>query len=71
MPNIANILKSEISRVARKEVRAEAVRRWFKEVFSETTIWRMLSKLDDDELLEVAEGFREGDRAPGAGRRGR
>ena len=43
-----------------KENRAEAVRRWFKEVFSDTTIWRTLGKLDDDELLEYAEGFREG-----------
>ena len=29
-------------------------------MFSDTTIWRLLSKLDDEELLEYAEGFREG-----------
>jgi len=29
-------------------------------VFADTAIWKMLSKLSDDDLLEVAEGFREG-----------
>jgi DNA-directed RNA polymerase subunit beta len=53
-------LGNSLKRLLSKEVRAEAVRRWFREVFTETTIWKTLSKLDDDELLEVAEGFREG-----------
>jgi DNA-directed RNA polymerase subunit beta len=56
----AKELGNSLKRLLSKEVRAEALRRWFKEVFSETTIWRLLSKLDDDELLEYAEGFREG-----------
>ncbi|HEY1924541.1 MAG TPA: DNA-directed RNA polymerase subunit beta [Candidatus Acidoferrum sp.] len=56
----AKELGNSLKRLLSKEVRAEAVRRWFKEVFSDTTIWRMLGKLDDDELLEYAEGFREG-----------
>src|SRR5438046_8201688 len=53
-------LGNSLKRLLSKEVRAEAVRRWFREVFTETTIWKSLSKLDDDELLEIAEGFREG-----------
>src|SRR6266704_1785931 len=53
-------LGNSLKRLLSKEVRAEAVRRWFREVFTETTIWKSLSKLDDDELLEMAEGFREG-----------
>jgi DNA-directed RNA polymerase subunit beta len=56
----AKELGNSLKRLLSKEVRAEAVRRWFKEVFSDTTIWRTLGKLDDDELLEYAEGFREG-----------
>jgi DNA-directed RNA polymerase subunit beta len=56
----AKELGNSLKRLLSKEVRAEALRRWFKEVFSDTTIWRLLSKLDDDELLEYAEGFREG-----------
>ena len=53
-------LGNSLKRLLSKEVRAEAVRRWFREVFSETVIWKSMSKLDDDELLEMAEGFREG-----------
>ena len=53
-------LGNSLKRLLSKENRAEAVRRWFKEVFSDTTIWRTLGKLSDDELLEYAEGFREG-----------
>jgi DNA-directed RNA polymerase subunit beta len=53
-------LGNSLKRLLSKEVRAEAVRRWFREVFTETTIWKTLSKLDDDELLDIAEGFREG-----------
>ncbi|HMH79788.1 MAG TPA: DNA-directed RNA polymerase subunit beta [Candidatus Acidoferrum sp.] len=53
-------LGNSLKRLLSKEVRAEAVRRWFREVFTDTTIWKTLSKLDDDELLDMAEGFREG-----------
>jgi len=56
----AKELGNSLKRLLSKETRAEALRRWFKEVFADTTIWRMLSKLDDDELLEFAEGFRDG-----------
>jgi DNA-directed RNA polymerase subunit beta len=56
----AKELGNSLKRLLSKEVRAEAVRRWFREVFSETTVWKTLSKLSDDELLEYAEGFREG-----------
>jgi DNA-directed RNA polymerase subunit beta len=56
----AKELGNSLKRLLSKENRAEAIRRWFKEVFSDTTIWRTLSKLDDDQLLEYAEGFREG-----------
>ena len=53
-------LGNSLKRLLSKEVRAEAVRRWFKEVFTETAIYKSIAKLDDDELLEIAEGFREG-----------
>src|SRR6266850_1295529 len=53
-------LGNSLARLLSKEVRAEAVRRWFREVFTETTIWKSLSKLDDDELLDIAEGFKDG-----------
>jgi DNA-directed RNA polymerase subunit beta len=53
-------LGHSLKRLLSKEARAEALRRWFREVFSDTAIWKSLTKLDDDELLEIAEGFREG-----------
>jgi DNA-directed RNA polymerase subunit beta len=56
----AKELGNSLKRLLSKEVRGEAVRRWFREVFTDTTIWKTLSKLSDEELLEYAEGFREG-----------
>ncbi len=53
-------LGNSLKRLLSKEVRAEALRRWFREVFADTAIWRTLSKLSDEELIEHAEGFREG-----------
>ncbi|MBS1866750.1 MAG: DNA-directed RNA polymerase subunit beta [Acidobacteria bacterium] len=53
-------LGNSLKRLLSKEVRAEAVRRWFKEVFTETAIYKSIAKLEDDELLEIAEGFRDG-----------
>jgi DNA-directed RNA polymerase subunit beta len=56
----AKELGNSLKRLLSKEVRAEALRRWFREVFADTAIWKTLVKLSDDDLLEVAEGFREG-----------
>jgi DNA-directed RNA polymerase subunit beta len=53
-------LGNSLKRLLSKESRAEAVRRWFREVFADTAIWKTLSKLSDEDLLEVAEGFRDG-----------
>ncbi len=53
-------LAKSLKRLLSKEVKAEGLRRWFREVFTETAIWKSLSKLSDDELLEYAEGFRDG-----------
>jgi len=53
-------LGRSIARLLSRGSRAEAVRRWFREVFGETAVWKSLAELDDDRLLELAEGFREG-----------
>jgi DNA-directed RNA polymerase subunit beta len=53
-------LGNSLKRLLSKEVKAEAIRRWYREVFTETAIWKSLSKLSDDELLEYSEGFKEG-----------
>jgi DNA-directed RNA polymerase subunit beta len=56
----AKELGNSLKRLLSKEVRAEALRRWFREVFTDTSIWKTLSKLSDEELFEYAEGFKEG-----------
>src|SRR4030088_107816 len=56
----AKELGNSLKRLLSKEARAEALRRWFREVFADTAIWKMLSKLSDEEVFEYAEGFKEG-----------
>jgi DNA-directed RNA polymerase subunit beta len=56
----AKELGRSLARLFKPEVRAEALRRWFREVFSDTAIWRSISSLEDDQLLELAENFRDG-----------
>ena len=53
-------LGRSVARLLDQNKRAEALRRWFREVFSDTAIWKTLTDLDDDTLLEYADSFREG-----------
>jgi DNA-directed RNA polymerase subunit beta len=53
-------LGNSLKRLLSKEVKAEALRRWYREVFTDTAIWKSLQKSSDEELLEFAEGFRDG-----------
>jgi DNA-directed RNA polymerase subunit beta len=53
-------LGERIAGMLDSDSRAEAVRKWFKEAFGPTSVWKTLSDLDDEALLEVAHGFREG-----------
>src|SRR2546430_7673543 len=45
-------LGNSLKRLFSKEVKAEALRRWFREVFGETAIWKSLAKLEDDQRSE-------------------
>jgi DNA-directed RNA polymerase subunit beta len=56
----ARELGRSLNRLLNTQTRAEAVRRWFREVFSETAIWRSIADLDDEALLDLAEHFRDG-----------
>jgi len=40
--------------------RADAVRKWFKDAFGPTSVWRTISELDDEAMLDLAHSFREG-----------
>ena len=53
-------LGRSVARLIDQNKRGDALRRWFREVFSDTAIWKTLVNLDDDTLLEYAESFRQG-----------
>src|SRR5690242_18971954 len=53
-------LGERIGKLLGPEERAHAVRRYFKEVFGPTSVWKSINELDDEQLLDMAYGFREG-----------
>jgi DNA-directed RNA polymerase subunit beta len=53
-------LGRSIGRLLNQHGKADAIRRWFREVFSDTAIWKKLANLDDETLFEFADSFREG-----------
>jgi len=56
----AKDLGHQVARLLDDNVRAEAVRKWFKDAFGQSPVWRTIQQLDDEQLLEVAQGFRDG-----------
>jgi DNA-directed RNA polymerase subunit beta len=53
-------LGQQIARLFDDDVRAEAVRKWFKDAFGPTPVWKTLSAMEDDALLDLARSFRDG-----------
>jgi len=53
-------LGERIGKLLGPEERAEAVRKYFKEAFGPTSVWKSINELDDEQLLDMAYGFREG-----------
>jgi DNA-directed RNA polymerase subunit beta len=53
-------LGQKLAQLLDEKTRAEALRRWFREVFGQTPIWKVISSLEDDELTAVAESLRGG-----------
>jgi DNA-directed RNA polymerase subunit beta len=49
-----------LGRLIDRDTKAETMRKWLKEVFGETPIWGTISGLNDEELIDLADGFREG-----------
>ncbi|MGA9630841.1 MAG: DNA-directed RNA polymerase subunit beta, partial [Candidatus Acidiferrales bacterium] len=50
----------QIGKMLDEEARADVVRKWFKDAFGPTAVWKTLADLDDEALLNVAENFRDG-----------
>jgi DNA-directed RNA polymerase subunit beta len=53
-------LGRQISRLFDDGARAEAIRKWLKETFASTPVWRSIADLEDDELIDLARSFRDG-----------
>src|SRR5579863_5994479 len=53
-------LGRSVGRLLNQQGKAEAIRRWFREVFSDTAIWKTLEDLDDEEIIDLGQHFREG-----------
>src|ERR1700728_2745565 len=53
-------LGAQVAKLLDKETRAEGVRKWFKDAFGPTSVWKTIAELDDDAILDLAYSFREG-----------
>src|SRR5271155_2293630 len=53
-------LGAQVAKLLDKETRAEGVRKWFKDAFGPTSVWKTIADLDDDAILDLAHSFREG-----------
>src|SRR5580692_11318061 len=53
-------LGEKIGKLLDKETRAEGVRKWFKDAFGPTAVWKTITGMDDDEILDLAHSFRDG-----------
>jgi DNA-directed RNA polymerase subunit beta len=53
-------LGERVSKILEDGERAEAVRKLFKEAFGPTSVWKAMNELDDDAVLDMAHGFRDG-----------
>jgi len=53
-------LGHQIARLLDNGERAEAARKWLKEAFGPTPVWKSIAELDDEQVLDLARSFREG-----------
>jgi DNA-directed RNA polymerase subunit beta len=56
----ARELGGQLMRILDDSTRADAVRKWFKEIFGETSVWKSVSEMEDEDLLDLARSFRDG-----------
>ncbi|MFZ0967586.1 MAG: DNA-directed RNA polymerase subunit beta, partial [Candidatus Acidiferrales bacterium] len=56
----SKVLGEQIGQLFDDEVRADALRKWFKDVFGPTAVWKSIADLGDEELIEMARGLRDG-----------
>ncbi len=53
-------LGERVAKLLDAESRADVVRKWFKDAFGPTSVWKTIADLGDEELMDMAHGFRDG-----------
>jgi DNA-directed RNA polymerase subunit beta len=53
-------LGSKIAKLLDDEARADALRKWLKDAFGPTAVWKSIADLDDAALIDFAQNYREG-----------
>jgi DNA-directed RNA polymerase subunit beta len=53
-------LGHQVTKLFDDGARAEAIRKWFKEILGDLPMWKSVSAMEDAELIEMVRGFRDG-----------
>jgi DNA-directed RNA polymerase subunit beta len=56
----SKVLGEQISALLSDESRAESLRKWFKEAFGPTAVWKSIADLSDEEVIDLAQSLRDG-----------
>jgi DNA-directed RNA polymerase subunit beta len=53
-------LGESVAKLLDADARVDTIRKWFKDAFGPTAVWKTISDLDDEAVLDMAHSFREG-----------
>jgi DNA-directed RNA polymerase subunit beta len=56
----SKVLGEQITKLLDDGTRAEAMRKWFKEAFGQTSVWKTIVDLDDAEVIDLAQSLSGG-----------
>ncbi len=56
----SKVLGEQITKLLDDSTRAEAMRKWFKEAFGQTSVWKTIVDLDDAEIIDLAQSLSGG-----------
>jgi DNA-directed RNA polymerase subunit beta len=56
----SKVLGDQITALFSDEVRADSLRKFFKDAFGPTPIWKSIAELSDEDVIDLARSFREG-----------
>ncbi len=56
----SKVLGEQIAALLSDEARADVLRKWFKEAFGPTAVWKSIVDLTDEEIIDLAQSLRDG-----------